>query len=71
MTENLMILHNTLTDGYTWESGKVARKFVEACSSVFRKFMPEVYCWMTQNMDQTVEKAVWKNVDIIKEVLSH
>ena len=50
-------LHNTLTDGHTWGNGKVARASVEKRAAVIREFMPEVYRWMTTNMDHAIEKG--------------
>lgn len=50
-------LHNVLTDGHTWRSGKVARTSVEKRISVIREFMPEVYRWMEANIEQAVEKG--------------
>ncbi len=50
-------LHNVLTDGHTWRSGKVARASVEKRISVIREFMPEVYRWMEANIEQAVENG--------------
>ena len=50
-------LHNTLTDGHTWGNGKVAREAVEKRAGIIRDFMPEVYRWMTANMDKAVERG--------------
>ena len=50
-------LHNNLTDGHTWGNGKVAREAVEKRAGIIRDFMPEVYRWMTANMDKAVERG--------------
>ena len=50
-------LHNTLTDGHTWGNGKIPRESVEKRTAIIREFMPEVYRWMTVNMDRAVEKG--------------
>ena len=50
-------LHNTLTDGHTWGTGKVTRAAVEKRMAVIKDFMPEVYQWIEANIDQAVEKG--------------
>jgi putative hydrolase of HD superfamily len=50
-------LHNTLTDGHTWENGKVSRAAVEKRMTIVKEFMPEIYQWMTANMDNAVRKG--------------
>ena len=50
-------LHNTLTDGHTWGNGKIARGSVEKRTEIVKEFMPEVYQWMIDNIDQAVEKG--------------
>lgn len=47
-------LHNTLTDGHTWEHGKVARAQVEKRMEIVKEFMPEVYTWISENLDHAV-----------------
>ena len=50
-------LHNTLTDGHTWNEGQVARESVEKRMAVIKEFMPEVYKWVTANIDNGVQKG--------------
>ena len=50
-------LHNTLTDGHTWDEGKVARESVEKRMAVIKEFMPEVYKWVAANIDRSVQKG--------------
>ena len=50
-------LHNTLTGGHTWGSGKVTRAAAEKRAAVIKEFMPEVYRWMAANMDLAVSKG--------------
>ena len=47
--------HNTLTDGHTWVEGKTDRQAVEKRMEVVRDFMPEIYRWMSVNMDHAIE----------------
>ena len=48
-------LHNTLTDGETWVKGKVDRKAVEKRMGIVKEFMPEVYEWISANLDNAEE----------------
>ena len=50
-------LHNTLTDGHTWVEGGTNRAAVEKRMAVIREFMPEVYQWISANLDRAVEKG--------------
>ena len=50
-------LHNTLTDGHTWGNGKVAREAVEKLEEIIKEFMPEVYHWISLNIDEAVKKG--------------
>lgn len=50
-------LHNTLTDGHTWDHGKVGRAAVEKRSAIVKEFMPEIYRWMEENMDNAISKG--------------
>lgn len=50
-------LHNTLTDGHTWNEGKVARASVEKRMAMIKEFMPEVYKWVSANLDNAIEKG--------------
>lgn len=50
-------LHNTLTDGHTWDEGKVVRESVEKRMAVIKEFMPEVYKWVAANIDRSVQKG--------------
>ena len=53
-------LHNTLTEGHTWRDGGAVRSQVEKRMTVVREFMPEVYKWITSNLDRSVERG-WIN----------
>lgn len=50
-------LHNTLTDGHTWVEGNVDRKMVEKRMGIIREFMPEVYGWISKNLDNAADKG--------------
>ena len=50
-------LHNTLTDGHTWVEGGTARLAVEKRMGIIKEFMPEVYDWISANLDRAVEKG--------------
>lgn len=50
-------LHNTLTEGHTWIESKTSRAVVEKRISVIKDFMPEVYKWLTINLDAAIEKG--------------
>lgn len=50
-------LHNTLTDGHTWVEGGTNRAAVEKRMAVIGEFMPEVYKWISANLDRAVEKG--------------
>ncbi len=50
-------LHNTLTDGHTWNQGQVRRSQVEKRLAVVRDFMPEVYQWVEKNIETAVKKG--------------
>ena len=52
------LLHNTLTEGHTWQNGKTVRAQVEERAKVIKEFMPEVYEWIRKNLDRSVE-AGW------------
>ncbi len=49
------LLHNTLTEGYTWREGSTVRAQVEERMKVIKEFMPEVYEWISKNLDRSVE----------------
>ena len=53
-------LHNTLTEGHTWRDGGAVRSQVEKRMTVVREFMPEVYKWISSNLDRSVERG-WIN----------
>ena len=53
-------LHNTLTEGHTWRDGGAVRSQVEKRMTVVREFMPEVYRWISSNLDRSVERG-WIN----------
>ena len=54
-------LHNTLTDGHTWANGKTNRAAVEKRMAIVKDFMPEVYEWISINLDRAVEKGWLKS----------
>ncbi len=54
-------LHNTLTDGHTWNEGKVNRKAVEGRMGIIKEYLPKVYEWIEKNLDNAVEKG-WLSV---------
>lgn len=47
-------LHNTLTEGHTWRNGGAVRSQVENRMAIVRDFMPEVYTWISRNLDRGV-----------------
>lgn len=47
-------LHNTLTEGHTWRNGGAVRSQVENRMAIIRDFMPEVYTWISRNLDRGV-----------------
>ncbi len=49
-------LHNTLTGGHTWVESGTARPSVEKRMAIIKDFMPEVYKWVKQNLDNAVAK---------------
>ncbi|MCR5000763.1 MAG: HD domain-containing protein [Lachnospiraceae bacterium] len=49
--------HNTLTDGLTWVEGGTNRSAVEKRVAVIKEFMPEVYKWLSDNMDNAINKG--------------
>lgn len=51
------LLHNTLTEGHTWRGGKVVRAQVEERTQIIKEFMPEVYDWISKNLDNAIEKG--------------
>ena len=50
-------IHNSLTDGHTWVEAKADRAAVEKRGAIIKEFMPEVYEWMSKNMDSAIEKG--------------
>lgn len=50
-------LHNMLTDGHTWTEGGTARAAVEKRMEIVKEFMPQVYGWVSDNIDSAVEKG--------------
>ena len=50
-------LHNSLTDGHTWVEAKADRAAVEKRAAIIKEFRPEVYEWMSKNMDSAIEKG--------------
>ena len=53
-------LHNTLTGGHTWVENGTKRSDVEKRMSIIKDFMPEVYDWVSVNLDRAVENG-WVN----------
>ncbi|MBP5602163.1 MAG: HD domain-containing protein [Treponema sp.] len=54
-------LHNTLTNGHTWVEGGTCRPMVEKRMAIIKEFMPQVYPWVEQNIDNAIEKGWLKN----------
>ena len=50
-------LHNTLTDGHTWAEGGTDRAAVEKRMAVVKEFLPEVYEWVSDNIEEAVRKG--------------
>ena len=50
-------LHNTLTQGHTWVEGGTCRPMVEKRMAVIKEFMPQVYPWVEQNLDNAIQKG--------------
>ncbi len=53
-------LHNTLTDGHTWVESQVNRAVVEKRMAIVKEFMPKVYKWVSDNLDNAINKG-WLN----------
>lgn len=47
-------LHNTLTDGHTWVESGTNRAVVEQRMAIVKDFMPEVYDWVSDNIDNAI-----------------
>lgn len=50
-------LHNTLTGGHTWVESGTARPSVEKRMAIIKDFMPEVYKWVEQNLNNAIAKG--------------
>lgn len=50
-------LHNVLTDGHTWAEGGTVRAAVEKRMAVVKEFLPEVYEWVEENIEEAVRKG--------------
>lgn len=50
-------LHNTLTDGHTWVESGTNRAVVEKRMAVIKDFMPQVYEWISKNLDSAIERG--------------
>ena len=50
-------LHNTLTDGHTWTESGTNRAAVEKRMSIVKDFMPQVYKWVEENIDNAIAKG--------------
>ena len=50
-------LHNSLTEGFTWIENGTSRGAVENRMAIIREFMPEVYKWLSDNLDRAVENG--------------
>lgn len=48
------LLHNTLTEGHTWRNGGAVRPQIEERMHIISEFMPEVYEWVSKNLDRAV-----------------
>ena len=55
-------LHNTLTGGHTWVEGGTDRAAVEKRMALIKEFMPEVYGWVSANLDRAVENGWLKSL---------
>ena len=51
------LLHNTLTEGHTWQHGSTVHSQVESRAAIIKEFMPEVYKWLSANLDNGVAKG--------------
>lgn len=56
------LLHNTLTEGHTWQNNGAVRSQVEARAGIVKEFMPEVYAWIDKNLDRGVELGWIKDI---------
>jgi len=52
--------HNTLTDGHTWVEGGTNRAAVEKRMAIIKEFMPSVYPWINENIENAIKKG-WLN----------
>ena len=50
-------LHNTLTEGHTWVEGGTERTAVEKRMAIIKEFMPEIYEWISANLDRAIENG--------------
>lgn len=50
-------LHNTLACGHTWVENGTKRSDVEKRMRIIKDFMPEVYEWVSVNLDRAVENS--------------
>lgn len=50
-------LHNTLTGGHTWVEGRVSRSQVEARMAVIKDFIPMLWPWIEDNIENGVKKG--------------
>ena len=50
-------LHNTLTQGHTWVGSGTCRSMVEKRMAIIKEFMPQVYPWVEQNLDNAIQKG--------------
>ncbi|MCR4939758.1 MAG: HD domain-containing protein [Treponemataceae bacterium] len=50
-------LHNTLTEGHTWQESGTNRAVVEKRMAIIKEFMPEVYKWIDANLDAAIKKG--------------
>ena len=50
-------LHNTLTEGHTWTEGGTHRAMVEKRMSIVKEFMPAIYPWISENLDNAINKG--------------
>ena len=50
-------LHNTLTSGHTWVESGTNRASVEKRMAIIKEFMPTVYKWIEQNLDNAIQRG--------------
>ena len=51
------LLHNTLTQGYTWREGHVKKSSVLARQDIIRRTMPTLWPWVEKNLQRGVDEG--------------